>query len=451
MKSIEFEPHWRRQYSLFQGLGIARQLAVFLRDVGGIVSVIRVEGSEGWITIFSKRGSISQVTEKIRQWMEQHPEEIEEEVQSLRTTGTKWVKFTRQLRLSDKSSTSDLLSFHQRFFDLWAGHIVDLWKSYYFVEAAEAIFEKILREHVSDNRLLQAVCRYSRPSEKAHVMRIADYFNRETDADTRASYLKNNFPWLFSTDPYSPLPTQQQFVDYVGSFAIAARDEGQAEDMALPASVMPFVHLYQDMLYLKDKRDEYRRQAFYYISPLVDEICKRFTITRDHLWYVAPAELVRLESDKSSFLQEIKERKKAYLLHVDAGNEAITFGDEAKRQFVKKEDVSQLKTFLGKSGSTGTVRGKVQVIRSVSDIKNFEPGRVLVATTTNPDYVPAMQKAIAFVTNEGGITCHAAIVARELKKPCVVGTKIATQVLNDGDLVEVDAIRGVVRVIRRAI
>ena len=68
---------------------------------------------------------------------------------------------------------------------------------------------------------------------------------------------------------------------------------------------------------------------------------------------------------------------------------------------------------------------------------------------TTPDYIPAMKKAAAFVTDEGGITCHAAIIAREMKKPCIVGTKIATKVLHDGDLVEVDADKGVVRILER--
>jgi len=74
---------------------------------------------------------------------------------------------------------------------------------------------------------------------------------------------------------------------------------------------------------------------------------------------------------------------------------------------------------------------------------------IIVAVMTRPDYVPAMKKAAAIITDEGGITCHAAIISRELKKPCVIGTKIATQVLNDGDLVEVDADEGVVRVLER--
>jgi pyruvate,water dikinase len=70
---------------------------------------------------------------------------------------------------------------------------------------------------------------------------------------------------------------------------------------------------------------------------------------------------------------------------------------------------------------------------------------VIVAEMTNPDYVPWMKRAAAFVTDEGGMTCHAGIVARELGKPCVVGTKIATKVFKDGDMLEVDAMNGLVR------
>ena len=68
---------------------------------------------------------------------------------------------------------------------------------------------------------------------------------------------------------------------------------------------------------------------------------------------------------------------------------------------------------------------------------------------TFPAFLPAMKKAAAFITNEGGITCHAAIVAREMKKPCIIGTRIATKVLHDGDLVEVDANKGLVMILKK--
>ncbi|MFC1612894.1 PEP-utilizing enzyme [Patescibacteria group bacterium] len=74
---------------------------------------------------------------------------------------------------------------------------------------------------------------------------------------------------------------------------------------------------------------------------------------------------------------------------------------------------------------------------------------MLVSHMTNPGIVPAMKQAVAIITDMGGITCHAAIVSRELKKPCIIGTKIATQVLKDGDMVEVDADKGIVRILKR--
>ncbi len=67
---------------------------------------------------------------------------------------------------------------------------------------------------------------------------------------------------------------------------------------------------------------------------------------------------------------------------------------------------------------------------------------------TRPEYVPAMRKAAAIVTDEGGLLCHAAIISRELGIPCVTGTRIATKVFKDGDLIEVRANHGLVRKIR---
>ncbi|MFA6099944.1 MAG: PEP-utilizing enzyme [Patescibacteria group bacterium] len=79
---------------------------------------------------------------------------------------------------------------------------------------------------------------------------------------------------------------------------------------------------------------------------------------------------------------------------------------------------------------------------------NMTQGDVLVASMTRPEMLPAMKKASAIVTDEGGVTCHAAIVSRELNIPCVIGTKIATTMIKDGDRVEVNATQGIVRIIK---
>ncbi|PCC70772.1 phosphoenolpyruvate synthase [Nannocystis exedens] len=96
----------------------------------------------------------------------------------------------------------------------------------------------------------------------------------------------------------------------------------------------------------------------------------------------------------------------------------------------------------GLGASPGTASGKVRVLRSPDEGGRLEAGEVLVATMTSPDWVPTMRRAAAVVTDSGGMTCHAAIVSRELKIPAVVGAREATRVLRDGELVTVDGKRG---------
>ena len=102
----------------------------------------------------------------------------------------------------------------------------------------------------------------------------------------------------------------------------------------------------------------------------------------------------------------------------------------------------------GQIAYQGKVSGKVRIVKRTDQAEKVLDGEIIVSPMTTPDFAPAMKKAAGFVTDEGGITCHAAIIAREMKKPCLIGTKTATQFLKDGDLVEVDAIVGVVRILK---
>lgn len=107
------------------------------------------------------------------------------------------------------------------------------------------------------------------------------------------------------------------------------------------------------------------------------------------------------------------------------------------------------KFLKGTVAMPGKVSGRVKIVFELNQLDKVRAGDILVMAMTTPDYIMAMKRAAAFVTDEGGITCHAAIVAREMKKPCIIGTKVATTVLQDGDLVEVDANKGVVKTIKR--
>ncbi|MCX6799226.1 MAG: PEP-utilizing enzyme, partial [Candidatus Diapherotrites archaeon] len=109
-----------------------------------------------------------------------------------------------------------------------------------------------------------------------------------------------------------------------------------------------------------------------------------------------------------------------------------------------------IKELAGSTAYPGFAKGLVKRVDSAGEMGKMNKGDILVSMSTEPDMLPAMGKAAAIVTDTGGITCHAAIIARELKIPTLVGTKFASKVLHDNDLVEVDAGKGLARVLEKA-
>ena len=107
-----------------------------------------------------------------------------------------------------------------------------------------------------------------------------------------------------------------------------------------------------------------------------------------------------------------------------------------------------LKELSGKSAFPGKVRGIARVVLDPSNVKEFNSGDILVTSMTRPEYLHLIQKSSAFITDAGGMLCHAAITAREIKKPCVVGLEMATRNIKDGNEIEVDAYSGIVKIIK---
>ena len=118
------------------------------------------------------------------------------------------------------------------------------------------------------------------------------------------------------------------------------------------------------------------------------------------------------------------------------------FGDGTIIEETKAKEADSVK---GTIAYKGVVKGKAKIVHDVSEIDKVKKGDILITSMTSPSYIAAMSRAAAFVTDEGGITCHAAIISREMKKPCVIGTKSGTKIFKDGDNVEVDAENAVVR------
>ena len=152
---------------------------------------------------------------------------------------------------------------------------------------------------------------------------------------------------------------------------------------------------------------------------------------------------------------EYKNRRTAYLFYTKDGEINFYVGDQAieKKKELKSEELNNVKEFKGNIACKGKITGKVIRFSWIEEelakkMEQMNQGDILVAGQTRPFLMPAVKKAGAIITDEGGITCHAAIVSRELGIPCIIGTKIATKILKDGDIVEVDADKGIVRIIK---
>ncbi|MDO8444065.1 MAG: phosphoenolpyruvate synthase, partial [bacterium] len=144
-----------------------------------------------------------------------------------------------------------------------------------------------------------------------------------------------------------------------------------------------------------------------------------------------------IEDDRIYFVQSrpitTLGKKKADAVK-NAGTAVETAADESKAEVILK----------GAAASLGMAYGPVKIIHKPTEIDKINAGDVLVTEMTTPDFVPAMRKARAIITDTGGRTCHAAIVSRELGIPCVVGTGTATHVLKNGQVVTVDGAKGLV-------
>lgn len=205
-------------------------------------------------------------------------------------------------------------------------------------------------------------------------------------------------------------------------------------------------------------------ESSYYSRKMFAEIDKRIGYNApisEGLWhsdYLLTKEvLLFLNQEKSFRLDAPLERFKHSMLLMHNKRIDLLVGNKAnimEKKFVKQQNIKNIKEILGVVANKGIARGMVWII-SPSDrnqlvkADKMRNNDILVAAMTRPQLMEAMSKAAAIVTDEGGITCHAAVVSRELGIPCIVGTHVATKVLKDGDLIEVDANQGLVKLLRR--
>ena len=199
----------------------------------------------------------------------------------------------------------------------------------------------------------------------------------------------------------------------------------------------------------KTYRKDVEYYSYYTYDVMLQELARRLGATVNQAHYLLKDEIIAiLQGKKQVDVSELNERIRCNFYVVINGRGKLLVGKRA-RQFIKKIKARPVPKGLhelsGQCAFPGKVNGKVKVIRGKEDYSKFKSGDILVFYATNPNMVSLMKMARAIVTDEGGVTCHAAIVSRELRIPCVIGTRFATKILKDGARVEVDASKGIVK------
>ena len=341
----------------------------------------------------------------------------------------------------------------------------------------ESLIEKLKAKNIPETEIDDIIATITYPEENTplllsqlEMLEIAKE-NRDFDGKLEKWLEKyQHIPVNFCGDPWNISDARKQFEE-------ALKKDSGSEIVRIKENQKNKILMRNKRLNeIKDKKikilafaiaegtylNEFRKGVFSKISlnsrPIFKKIAKMCGTTnwRD-CYFITPDEMISVLDNKSISLSELKlKRKIAVIVRIDnisivlEGQEAESLWEKTKMIIgTNKNDtaVNTKKIIKGVSANKGCVKGIARLILTPQDFDNLKRGEILVTTMTSVDFIPVMERAAAFVTNEGGITSHASIVAREMNKPCVIGTKIATQILKDGDYIEVDANNGVVKIL----
>lgn len=327
----------------------------------------------------------------------------------------------------------------------------------FFAEMAkEIITSKLGKDNKALYDYIEAALKPSKKAAAIQLKEIAAAWERMTEEEKTKAY--ENFKWVPCLDVHNPAWTKGEFYSHVSEFrktekATSVTYEKMLEDAKLSEKERETVEIAKSLSYLKDLKDDFRRQGIFHAQKLFEEIARRAGLNLHQISYATEEEIIDfLDSGKEIPKGKIEEREKGFAIYFDKEKKVQCKSDKDVEAALNELGITIFEEFSeeirGSPASAGKAKGVVVIVRGVSDLSKVKKGDIIVAVTTHPDYVPAMQKAAAIITDEGGITSHAAIVARELGLPCIVGAKSATKSLKDGDKVEIDAGTGVIHKIK---
>lgn len=248
--------------------------------------------------------------------------------------------------------------------------------------------------------------------------------------------------------------SQKEYKDMLETITSADQEAKQATEM-IKKSKLPFwiknrINFVRWFMYIRTASIDYMMMVNGAYKPVISSMAKLFDLPVDGVLHMTFEEMVSSVRRRKLPVprRQIMDRTQngyAYLI-APHGSYLVTGKeiDDLRSLVVPEENKEEVKSIQGQTAFKGKATGVARVIIDRRNASELKPGEILVTTMTSPEFVPAMKISAGIITNEGGILCHAAIMSRELRKPCVIGTKIATDIIKTGQRITLDADKGMV-------
>lgn len=379
------------------------------------------------------------------------------------TDGRNYLKTAQSIARAklNKLPDKELCSLYKDYQDKLFCYSVFAWTSFilnnFISEKAVQIIDKYISTSHKEKERQEIIDALFKPPKRAAILALQHQVGKSKGNLNQKEFnrLYDKYKWLSCLDIHNKPWTKTEFRKHVKSLNQNQKGKNPKSlvriscELSISPKDMEYLTIANKFVYIKDARDDYRRQGVYLALPMFAEIAKRMGLKSDEITFLLEKEIIDFLSGKLQIDPEIiKKRKNGFVLYLDKSNKPVCLQGNFVSSILEKFHLNQrdnnVQTVKGMVACKGKAKGKAAIVKGVKDLEKVKKGYILVAVTTHPDYVPAMRIASAIVTDEGGITSHAAIVSREFGIPCIVGTKNATRMLKNGDLVEVDAINGIV-------
>lgn len=377
--------------------------------------------------------------------------------------GTNYLKATKKLsKLEVKNlSNSKLKALYFDYQKKLFLYSIFVWTAYilnnYVADRATAILDKYIKKSGRQSEKQEFYDSLFSPPKRAAILELQYEVEKARGGLSAKAFntLYENYKWLSCLDLHNKPWTKEEFRKHIKSFSKESNKKITdfseiAKGLKIKSEDLDYLLMAKSFVYIKDARDDYRRQGVFYALGFFKELANRIGIPAQDISYLQETEIASFLDGKLKISKnDIGNRKKAFVMYLSNTNKLVCLQDDdvhkAMALFKLSEGEEEATQITGMVASRGLASGKAVIVNGVKDLDKVKEGNILVAVATHPDYVPAMRRAIAIVTDEGGVTSHAAIVAREFGLPCIVGTKKATSLIKNGDTIQVNAEEGWVK------